>query len=153
MLRSRSSACSQCPSCPFTLKVSHAPISVECLFSLTLLPIHPEGIRSHAPISIECLSPADPPADPPALLIRASVCISIHPEGNSRSDIGPVLVINDPAGGRVRRRRPPPRWTSRSASPTSPRRCRAPRRSSASSSARSAKRTAGAYSRPQLRST
>jgi len=36
MLRCRSSACSQWPSCPFALKVSHALISVECLFSMTL---------------------------------------------------------------------------------------------------------------------
>jgi len=45
----------------FSLKVSHVPILVECSFSMTLLPIYPEG--------------------------------------KSCSDVGPVLVLNDPNTG------------------------------------------------------
>ena len=38
LIRSRFIAFSESPSCPFTLKVSHHPISVEWLSSMTLIP-------------------------------------------------------------------------------------------------------------------
>jgi hypothetical protein len=69
--------------CALILKESHALISVECLFSIDPSAHSFTQKVSHAPTSVECLFS----------LTLLHIC---HPEDESCSHIGRVLVLIDP---------------------------------------------------------